>query len=176
MDAFNLIAMTLPGVAVTYQGEEIGMINTDISYEDTVDPSGCNCGPDRYNQSSCSRDPERTPMQWSGSEIKAGFSSASKTWLPINPNYVNINVDNELMDPFSHLSIYKTLIAARYSDDAFDVGDFKGLTGNNMYACLLIYIFHYKLTRTLFSCKNCSAFFSAWHTPVLITPSFIQHT
>ena len=45
MDAFNLITMTLPGVAVTYQGEEIGMVNNDISYEDTVDPSGCNCGP-----------------------------------------------------------------------------------------------------------------------------------
>ena len=49
MDAFNLITMTLPGVAVTYQGEEIGMVNTDISYEDTVDPSGCNCGPGKLN-------------------------------------------------------------------------------------------------------------------------------
>ena len=49
MDAFNLITLTLPGVAVTYQGEEIGMVNTDISYEDTVDPSGCNCGPGKLN-------------------------------------------------------------------------------------------------------------------------------
>ena len=49
MDAFNLITMTLPGVAVTYQGEEIGMVNTDISYEDTVDPSGCNSGTGKLN-------------------------------------------------------------------------------------------------------------------------------
>ena len=53
MDAFNLITMTLPGIAVTYQGEEIGMVNTDISYEDTVDPSGCNCGPGKYQFQFC---------------------------------------------------------------------------------------------------------------------------
>ena len=41
MDAFNLITLTLPGVAVTYQGEELGMVNNfDISYEETVDVSG----------------------------------------------------------------------------------------------------------------------------------------
>merc|ERR1711935_876512 len=134
MAAFNLITMTLPGIAVTYQGEEIGMVNTDISYEDTVDPSGCNCGPDHFNEHSCSRDPERTPMQWSGSEVNAGFSTADKTWLPINPNYGYCNVDSELLDPSSHLNIYKSLITARNSDDAFDVGGFKGLTGNNILA------------------------------------------
>ena len=41
MDAFNLIVLTLPGVAVTYQGEELGMVNNfDITYEETVDVSG----------------------------------------------------------------------------------------------------------------------------------------
>ena len=40
MDAFNLITLTLPGIAVTYQGEEIGMTNGNITFEDTVDPSG----------------------------------------------------------------------------------------------------------------------------------------
>ena len=53
MDAFNLIILTLPGIAVTYQGEEIGMTNGNITFEDTVDPSGCNCGPDLYQN--CSR-------------------------------------------------------------------------------------------------------------------------
>ena len=41
IDAFNLILLTLPGVAVTYQGEEIGMVNNmNITYEETVDPKG----------------------------------------------------------------------------------------------------------------------------------------
>lgn len=56
VDAFNVVSLTLPGVAVTYQGEEIGMVNNmDISYEETVDPRGCNCGPDEYLKPSCSR-------------------------------------------------------------------------------------------------------------------------
>lgn len=46
------------------QGEEIGMVDGHISWEDTVDPSGCNTDdPENYWKSS--RDPERTPFQWS---------------------------------------------------------------------------------------------------------------
>lgn len=134
MDTFNLITMTLPGVAVTYQGEEIGMTNGEISFEDTVDPAGCNCGPDRYDQIGCSRDPERTPMQWSANEPNAGFSTADKTWLPVNPNYVTVNVESERDDPLSSLNIFKTLIISRLSDPAFDIGAFKGVTSNNMLA------------------------------------------
>ena len=134
MDAFNLLSLTLPGVAVTYQGEEIGQTNTEISYEDTVDPAGCNCGPDHYDDSNCSRDPERTPMQWSASDPNAGFSDAPKTWLPINPNYVEINVESEAENPGSHLNFYKTAVLSRYSDQAFDGGQVKIETQGNILA------------------------------------------
>lgn len=41
IDIMNMLTMTLPGVAVTYQGEEIGMLNNfNITFEQTVDPSG----------------------------------------------------------------------------------------------------------------------------------------
>ena len=134
MDAYNLITLTLPGIAVTYQGEEIGMTNTEISFEDTVDPSGCNCGPDRYDEIGCSRDPERTPMQWTGTDPNAQFSDAESTWLPVNPNYVDVNVESESADPNSHLSLYKNMVNFRNYDPAFDTGMFKGATANNMLA------------------------------------------
>ena len=79
-DAFNMISLTLPGVSVTYQGEEIGMTNNfDISFEQTVDPRGINCGEEHYNDYGCSRDPERTPFQWDNTE-NAGFSTGGSTW------------------------------------------------------------------------------------------------
>ena len=64
VDGFNMLSLLLPGkwlsfvvlkhflsigVSVTYNGEEIGMINTDISWEDTVDPAGLNCGEEHFN-------------------------------------------------------------------------------------------------------------------------------
>ena len=48
MDGFNMLSLLLPGVAVTYNGEEIGMTNTLVSWEDTVDPAGINCGHDHF--------------------------------------------------------------------------------------------------------------------------------
>ncbi len=114
IDAFNMLSLTLPGVAVTYYGDEIGMVNNmDISYEETVDPSGCSCGPDLYLEPNCSRDPERTPMQWSD-EDNAGFTDGGVTpWLPINSNYVELNVEAQREDPSSHLAVYKALAQLR---------------------------------------------------------------
>ena len=43
-----MMSLMLPGVAVTYNGEEIGMTNTDVSWEDTVDPAGLNCGEEHF--------------------------------------------------------------------------------------------------------------------------------
>ncbi|CAL8101472.1 unnamed protein product [Orchesella dallaii] len=114
VDAFNMLIMLLPGSMVTYYGEEIGMTNANISWEDTVDPAGCQAGPDRYQL--FSRDPERTPMQWTGEE-GTGFTTGNTTWLPINPNYreLNVQAQNETTGD-SHLKVYKRISALRKTD------------------------------------------------------------
>lgn len=54
--------MILPGIAVTYNGEEIGMLDKqDMSWEDTQDPQACNAEKDKYQNRS--RDLNRTPFQ-----------------------------------------------------------------------------------------------------------------
>ena len=73
-------------------------------------------------------------MQWSGLEINAGFSNAEHTWLPVNPNYIAINVDSENENTYSHLNIYKTLIYERRADLVFDFGGVNIRTGNNILA------------------------------------------
>lgn len=62
VDAMNIIQATLPGIMVTYNGEELGMEDTFIRWDQTTDPGGLLMGPDHYQVGS--RDPERTPMQW----------------------------------------------------------------------------------------------------------------
>jgi alpha-glucosidase len=44
-----------------YYGDEIGMVDEWISFEDTVDILACNMG--RENYWGVNRDPARTPMQ-----------------------------------------------------------------------------------------------------------------
>ena len=114
IDVFNTISLTLPGISVTYYGEEIGMVDEYISYEDTQDPWGCNCGPEHYQD--CSRDPSRTPMQWSNS-TNAGFSSANSTWLPVNPNFHEINVENESFQDFGYWFNYQKLLELRQTKE-----------------------------------------------------------
>lgn len=62
--------MTILKSFISYKGEEIGMVDGYVSWEDTVDPSGCNTD-DPINYWKSSRDPERTPFQWN-SEKNAG--------------------------------------------------------------------------------------------------------
>ncbi|XP_037961163.1 maltase 2-like isoform X2 [Teleopsis dalmanni] len=113
VDALNMLLMTLPGVAVTYNGEEIGMQDyRDISWEDTVDPPARNVGPLKYQK--VSRDPVRTPFQWNADK-NAGFSSAAKTWLPVHPNYKQLNLEAQKLADKSHYKLYKMLLELRKS-------------------------------------------------------------
>ncbi|XP_065338236.1 alpha-glucosidase-like isoform X1 [Cloeon dipterum] len=113
IDSMNMVVMLLPGVAFTYYGEEIGMEDVNLSWDQTVDPAGINAGQDNYMK--ISRDPARSPMQWSINK-NAGFSESSSTWLPVNQNYLNgINVEDQ-EDRFSHLQIYRSLIKLRKTD------------------------------------------------------------
>lgn len=57
-DLINIMLQTLPGIAITYQGEELVMTNVHLTWEETVDPQACNTNPEVYEQNS--RDPCRT--------------------------------------------------------------------------------------------------------------------
>ncbi|XP_034475196.1 maltase 1 [Drosophila innubila] len=111
VDAMNMLLMTLPGIAVTYYGEELGMEDyRDISFEETVDQPACDAGSDNYKW--ISRDPERTPMQWSD-ERNAGFSSGDSTWLPVHPNYRELNLRAQQRASRSHYKVYQSLLKLR---------------------------------------------------------------
>lgn len=100
------------------------MVDAEISFQDTQDPWGCNCGP--INYVNCSRDPARTPMQWSGSAENAGFSGPGvSTWLPVNDNYKEINLDSQEMENYGHWFNVKTLLSLRKHMELLRIGSTK---------------------------------------------------
>ena len=113
----------LRGLPFIYQGQEIGMENLHFQSIDQVDDISTideyhvakNAGLNEKEALSCisrySRDNARTPVQWNDS-ANAGFTSGNP-WLPLNPNYKEINVASQENDPDSLLSFYKGLIALR---------------------------------------------------------------
>lgn len=113
-DLINIMLQTLPGVAVTYQGEELGLRNTHLTWKETVDPSACNTN-DEINYEKFSRDGCRTPFPWTYDLPNGGFSNSTNgTWLPINKDYTEgYNVKSQQEATNSHLKIFKRLTKLR---------------------------------------------------------------
>ena len=113
--------LTIRGTPFLYYGEEIGMTCRRIPRRALRDPMGISTWPFGF----LGRDPERTPMQWDGSE-GAGFTRGTP-WLPLNEDYVSRNVAAQESDPRSLLSWYRSLIALRRSEEALRSGDIRFL-------------------------------------------------
>ncbi|HHT83102.1 MAG TPA: alpha-glucosidase [Clostridiales bacterium] len=69
------------------------------------------------------RDNARTPMQWNDEE-NAGFTTG-KPWLPVNPNYKEINVADAMKDEDSIFHFYKKLIRFRLGNKIIIHGTFR---------------------------------------------------
>src|SRR5690606_34811901 len=127
-----VMLLTLRGTPTIYYGDEIGMKDVPIPFDEVQDPQGLNM-PDK----NLSRDPARTPMQWDDS-LYAGFSGV-KPWLRIDKSYARVNVANQKNEPFSMLTLYHKLIALRQSEPSLMVGDYKPVFSNNQF---IAYIRH----------------------------------
>lgn len=112
-----LLELTLPGLPTIYNGDEIGMVNGDISPDQVRDPAP---GASELG----GRDPQRTPMQWSD-ERNAGFTTNATPWLPIASSYYRYNVAHEIQDQESFLSLYSILLHLRHIDPVLVHGSFE---------------------------------------------------
>lgn len=109
-----MMAHVLPGVAVTYNGEEIGMENGEVTWDQGKDPQACNG--DEGDFESNSRDFQRTPYHWD-STTSAGFSTNNSTWLSVSSKYVENNLAAQKAgDDKTHYAIYKQLLQYRKTD------------------------------------------------------------
>lgn len=101
----------LPGVMVTYNGEEIGLENGEPTWKDCKDPRACNGKEEDYEK--FSRDFERTPFHWNSS-VNAGFNDGNKTWLPVSKKYTKVNLElQKRPNNPSHYHVFKELVKLR---------------------------------------------------------------
>jgi len=107
-----MMVLTLRGTPFLYQGEELGMADSEIPADRVIDIDG--------------RDAERTPMQWDGSP-GAGFTSGDP-WLPIPGSAREVNVAAQREDPGSMLSLYRRLLWYRRGSAALRQGGYRSLT------------------------------------------------
>ena len=122
-----LMQLTLPGLPVVYYGDEIGMSNAPIRFDQIQDKSVFS----HNNDESIGRDPERTPMQWTPDENdNAGFSTA-KPWLPVNTACKNVNVELEQQEPDSFLALYRRLLTLRSRYQILRTGEYEPLRGTD---------------------------------------------
>lgn len=120
----GLLLLTLPGTPFIYYGDEIGMLQAEISESLRMDPWG-------RSAKWLSRDGERTPMQWEPGP-NAGFTAKGvKSWLPIGPDHEKINVESELDEPGSLLNMYRRLLELRSNRAVIRNGTFLSHPGSS---------------------------------------------
>ena len=127
--------MLQQGTPFIYQGQEIGMVNINLpnpdDYQDvqtinntrTLRMMGMSKKKAAERISRTARGNARTPVQWDDSP-NAGFTTG-KPWIPVNPNYKQINAKAEILDGNSIFNHYRKLIAFRKSHPVAVYGDYK---------------------------------------------------
>ena len=131
----------LRGTPYVYQGEEIGMTNTDytqidqfrdvesLNHYQILQDKGLSASDALRIIQIHSRDNGRTPMQWDDTKY-AGFSAedSKEPWLAVNGNHTTVNAAAQLKDEDSIFHYYQKLIALRKELDVIAYGDIEPLT------------------------------------------------
>ena len=91
--------LSLPGAKCIYQGEELGLTEVDVPFEQLQDPYGITMWPQKMGRDGC-----RTPMPWTHAP-GAGFTTG-KPWLPIAEEHLPLSVHEQAADADSLHAFY----------------------------------------------------------------------
>ena len=111
-----VLLLTLRGTPTMYYGDEIGMQDVAIPFDEVRDPFELN-----EPHKGLGRDPQRTPMRWFP-RPGAGFTRGTP-WLRIGDDVDTCNAATQADDPHSMLSLYKALLRLRRDMPALHGGD-----------------------------------------------------
>ena len=118
------LILALRGSVCLYQGEELGLTEAVLDFEDLQDPYGIQFWPTFKGRDGC-----RTPMVWAADNLNAGFTTAEKAWLPVPPEHHHLAVNQLESDPVSLLHHYRALLAFRQTRPELQKGAIRFLEG-----------------------------------------------
>ena len=114
---YLLLLMALRGNIFIYQGEELGLPQASVAFEDLQDPEAIANWPETLG-----RDGARTPMPWEKTAgDHAGFSRV-KPWLPIDPRHVPLAASAQEAEEKSVLHFAREAITLRRASPALREG------------------------------------------------------
>jgi alpha-glucosidase len=111
------LLVALRGSICLYQGEELGLEEAELAFEDLRDPYGIRFWPAFKGRDGC-----RTPMVWEARQPNGGFS-LTKPWLPVPKAHLQKAVGRQQRTTSSVLSHYRRLLAFRHDHPALVNGD-----------------------------------------------------
>jgi glycosidase len=116
-----VMLLCLRGTPVLYQGDEIGLVDTDVPQDQLRDPLGV-----AYWPAYAGRDAMRTPMPWRDGP-GGGFTGRDvRPWLPFG-DLSGTNVEDQRDDPDSMLTLARDLIALRRETPGLQTGSYQSL-------------------------------------------------
>jgi alpha-glucosidase len=109
---------SLRGTVCIYQGEELGLPEADLQFDQLQDPYGIAFWPNYKGRDGC-----RTPMPWTD-VADAGFSSAVP-WLPVPEGHRMLAVSRQENNPDSVLQGFREFMRWRKTHAALRLGEIR---------------------------------------------------
>ena len=107
VQVYAALLLSLRGSVCLYQGEELGLTEAYVAFEDLQDPYGIRFWPKYRGRDGC-----RTPIPWVSDNRNGGFSDA-KPWLPMAMEHLHSAVHEQDGTTTSMLAFYRRLLAFR---------------------------------------------------------------
>ncbi len=108
----------LRGTVFLYQGDELGLPQGQVRFEDLQDPFAR-----AAFTGDAGRDGARTPFPWDAGEPLAGFTTADHAWLPLDPAHAALAVSAQEGQPASLLAFTRAWVTLRAAEPALRLGE-----------------------------------------------------
>lgn len=158
--AYCAMQLSLRGSPCIYQGEELGLSEAHLSFEQLQDPYGISMWPEAGGRDGC-----RTPMPWQADAVNGGFGEGTP-WLPVAPEHLPLSVDVQDTQDDSLLNYYRHWFKARRAIPALWLGEIEFLAQDEQ---VLAYLRHYE-QKSLLCVFNLSEQAASYQLPERCSP------